>query len=144
MLEKNQIKLAVVRGLTAAFTNELVAKGRKPDERLTDEEALAVINRNAKQRKDSIAQFRAGGREDLAKTEEAELKIIESYLPAPMSKAEIETMVKEVMASTGFQTKDKIGQLTGAVMKEMLGRAGLTSKQADGALVRKVAEKLLE
>ena len=78
MMAKDQLKLSVVRGISAAFTNELVAKKRKPDEVLSDEDALAVITRQAKQRKDSIEQFRAGGREDLASKEEAELKIIEA------------------------------------------------------------------
>ncbi|MBI2097361.1 MAG: GatB/YqeY domain-containing protein [Candidatus Vogelbacteria bacterium] len=80
MLAKDTVKLTVVRGLVAAFTNELVAKRRKPDEILTDEEALVVIRRAAKQHQDSIKQFRAGGRNDLVATETAELEIIKTYL----------------------------------------------------------------
>lgn len=81
MLAKEALKLAVVRALVAACTNELVAKRRKPDEILTDDEALAVIRRAVKQRQDSIEQFAAGGRTDLVKQETAELEILKTYLP---------------------------------------------------------------
>ena len=63
MLAKDEVKLRTLRGMSAAFTNELVAKGRKPDELLADEEALGVISRLAKQRKDSMEQFKKGNRE---------------------------------------------------------------------------------
>src|SRR3989344_3512280 len=76
MLAKDQVRLLVVRGLVAAFTNELVAKSRKPTEELSDEEALAVIRRSVKQRKDSIGQFKAGGRQDLVDAESAELSVL--------------------------------------------------------------------
>ena len=82
MKAKEAVRLSVIRGLTAAFVNELVAKGRKPDGELTDEEALAIIKRGVKQRKDSIEQFTKGGRSDLADAEATELKILEAYLPA--------------------------------------------------------------
>lgn len=80
MLDKDQVRLATVRGLVAAFTNELVAKRRKPDDWLSDEEARAVIRRAVKQRQDSIEQFRAGGRTDLVAQESAELEILKTYL----------------------------------------------------------------
>ena len=81
MLAKDVLKLKAFRAMSAAFTNELVAKNRKPQEMLTDEEVLAVITKMVKQRKDSIEQFKKGGREDLVKEEEAELTILETYLP---------------------------------------------------------------
>jgi len=87
---KEEVRLSVIRGLLSAFTNELVTKKRKPDGELSDEEAMEVISRGAKQRKDSIEQFRKGGREDLAQKEEEELKILENYLPEMMSCKEIE------------------------------------------------------
>lgn len=74
-------RMSVLRGLVAAFTNELVAKSRKPDDKLTDEEVIAVIKRAVKQRKDSIEQFEKGARQDLADKEKAELKLLEVYLP---------------------------------------------------------------
>ncbi len=136
MLEKNQVRLAVVRGLVAAFTNELVAKKRKPNEMLSDGEALAVIRRAAKQRQDSISQFRAGGREDLATQEEAELKQLETYLPAMMSTAEITKIAKTKMAELGVTDKSQSGTLMNTLMKDLKG-------QADGSDVKKVVEELL-
>jgi uncharacterized protein YqeY len=79
----------VIRGIKTAFTNELVATKRMPTDKLTDEEALDVIHRLAKQRKDSIAQYKAGGREDLAESEAAELEVLETYLPEMMPRDEI-------------------------------------------------------
>ena len=135
MKAKDTVKLAVVRSLVTAFTNELVAKGKKPDEMLTDEEALAVIKRASKQRQDSINQFREGGREDLVASEEAELKIIAAYLPAQMSREEIEKIAKAKITELNAD-KSKLGVLVGAVMKETKGTA-------DGNLVKEVLESLL-
>ncbi len=135
MKAKDAVKLSVVRGLSSAFTNELVAKGKKPDEMLSDDEVLAVIKRASKQRKDSIEQFTAGGRADLAEGEIAELKIIESYLPAAMSREEVEKIAKAKIAELGAD-KSKIGMLVGAVIKESNGTA-------DGNVVKEVLEQLL-
>lgn len=135
MKAKDAVKLSVVRGLSSAFTNELVTKGKKPDEMLSDDEALAVIKRASKQRKDSIEQFTAGGRADLAESETAELKIIESYLPAQMSREEIEKIAQAKIAELGAD-KSKIGMLVGAVMKESKGTA-------DGNVIKEVLEQLL-
>ena len=76
MRARDSLKMNTLRGLLAAFVNELVAKGIKPQEQISDEDALQVVKRAVKQRKDSIEQFRNGNREDLAKKEEAELKIL--------------------------------------------------------------------
>src|SRR3990167_392421 len=89
MRAKDTMSLNTLRGVLAAFTNELVATKRKPQEELTDEEALAVIKRLCKQRKDSIEQFKTGGRNDLVETEEKELQILKKYLPEEVGKAEI-------------------------------------------------------
>jgi len=136
MRAKDTVRLNVIRSLIAAFTNELVAKGRKPQEEVTDDEALTVIKRASKQRKDSIEQFRKGGREDLALTEEAELKIIESYLPAQMSREEIEKTARAMKEKMGVTDKSKAGMLMGVVMKELKGRA-------DGNDVKAVVDALL-
>ncbi len=135
MKAKDAVKLSVVRGLVTAFTNELVTRGKKPDDFLTDDEALAVIKRAKKQRQDSIEQFKAGGREDLAESESAELKIIESYLPAQMSREEVEKIAQAKIAELGAD-KSKMGMLVGAVIKE-------TNGAADGNLVKEVVEQLL-
>ena len=81
MMAHDTVRLETYRGMLSAFTNELVSKNRKPNEILGDEEAIAVITRLSKQRKDSIEQFKKGNREDLVKEEEAQLAILETYLP---------------------------------------------------------------
>ncbi len=135
MLAKDTVRLSVVRGLTSAFTNELVAKGMKPQDALPDDLALAVIKRQVKQRKDSIEQFVAGGREDLAADEKAELAILEAYLPASMSKEDIKKVAVAKKAEMNVTDKTKLGQLIGAVAKELKG-------QADGSDIKEVVESL--
>lgn len=132
---KDVVRLRTLRSLTTAMTNEVVAKKRKPDEFLTDEEALAVLKRSANQRKDSIEQFESAGRAELAAPEKEELVIIESYLPAQMPREAIEVVVKAKIAEMGAD-KSKAGMVTGAVMKELKG-------QADGGAVKEVVDSLL-
>lgn len=136
MRAKNQVKLTVLRGLSAAFTNELVAKGRKPDGELTDDEALAVIMRESKKRKDSIEQFTAGGRPELAESEQAELSILATFLPEQMSREEIEKVVQAKKDEMGITDASHKGQFIGAVMKDLKGRA-------DGKLVQEIVDSLL-
>lgn len=136
MKAKDELRLRVVRGLVAAFLNEIVAKKRKPDELLSDEEALAVITRAAKQRKDSIEQFQAGGREDLAASEQEELKIIETYLPKMMSQDEIRPLAETRKKELGIDNKTQAGQLMSALMKELKGKA-------DGNDVKAVVDDIL-
>lgn len=136
MLARDTLRLSVVRGLVAAFTNELVAKNRKPTEELSDEEVLTVIRRAVKQRKDSIEQFKAGGRQDLVDSETAELALLEKYLPQMMSRAEIKKIAETKKAELGFADKAKLGQFVGMLMKELKGKA-------DGGDVKSVAEELL-
>lgn len=132
---RDALRTTVIRGLLAAFTNELVATKRKPDATLADEEVLAVIRRAVKQRKDSIEQFRAGNREDLAKNEEAELKILETYLPAMMPRDEIEKIARQRATELGVVDKTKANMLMGNLMKELKGKA-------DGTEVRAVVDSL--
>ena len=132
---KDAIRLLVVRGLLTAFTNELVSSGNKPDGELSDVDALNVITRAAKQRKDSIEQFRAGGREDLVKKEEAELVILEKYLPTMMGKDEIKKIALAKKEEFSITERTKIGILMGAVMKDLRGKA-------DGADVKEVIDSL--
>lgn len=136
MVAKDETSLNALRGLLAAFTNELVALKRKPSDELSDDEALAVVKRAVKQRKDSIEQFRAGGREDLVATEEAELAVIAPFLPPAAGRDEIRKVAEAKKAEMGVTDKSKMGQLMGAVMKEFKG-------SADGADVKAVVEELL-
>ncbi|KKW19444.1 MAG: GatB/YqeY domain-containing protein [Parcubacteria group bacterium GW2011_GWA2_51_10] len=135
MKARDEIRTNTLRGLLAAFTNELVGKGMKPTEQISDDDALAVIKRAVKQRRDSIEQFRKGNRDDLAQKEEAELKILAEYMPAQMSRGEIEKIAKEVKARMNITDKSKIGILMGAVMREL-------KNQADGSAVKEIIESL--
>lgn len=135
MRAKDELRLRTIRGLLTAFTNELVATKRKPDEVLNDEDALKVITRQAKQRKDSIEQFEKGGRDDLAQNEKDELKILEGYLPELMSEDEVRKIVEAKKAELGIDDKNKIGQLMGVVMAELKGKA-------DGGVVKNVVDSL--
>ncbi|MBI5004710.1 MAG: GatB/YqeY domain-containing protein [Candidatus Lloydbacteria bacterium] len=135
MLSKDTLKRDALRGLLAAFTNELVAKGKPPQEAISDIDALAVIKRQVKQRKDSIEQFRQGGRGDLVKAEEAELRIIEVYLPTMMGKDEIRKIAEAKKTALGITDASKKGILMGAIMKETAGKA-------DGADVKEVVDSL--
>jgi len=133
---KDEVRLRTLRSLVTAMTNEVVAKKRKPDEYLIDDEAIAVLKRASNQRKDSIEQFEKASRNELAEPEKAELSIIESYLPKTMPRAEIETFAKAKMVELGISSKADAGKLTGALMKDLKGKA-------DGGEVKAVVDSLL-
>lgn len=136
MLAKDTVKLGVVRGLVSAFMNELVATGKKPQDELGDDEALNVIRRAVKQRKDSIEQFTNGGRPELAETEQAELHVLEKYLPAMMPREEVISIAKAKMHELGVTDKTKAGMLMGNLMKDLRGKA-------DGDVVKSVVDEIL-
>jgi uncharacterized protein YqeY len=136
MKDKYQVKLSVTRGLVSAFTNELVANGKTPQDPIDDEAAMAVITRAAKQRKDSIEQFEKGGRPELAEDEKAELAVLETYLPELMSEDEVRKVVEAKKEEMGITDKSQMGQFMGAVMGELKGKA-------DGAVVKKVVDEVL-
>ena len=135
MKAKEPVKLVVMRGLIAACTNELVSKGRGPDGVLTEDEVLSVIVRASKQRKDSIEQFTAGGRPELAASEQAELDVLTSLLPAQMSKTDVEAAAKAKATEMGITDKTGANQLMGALMKDLKGKA-------DGTMVKEVVDGL--
>ena len=132
----DEVRLRTLRSLVAAMTNEVVTKKRKPDESLTDDEAITVVKRAASQRKDSIEQFTKGGRPELVEPEKDELIIIESYLPRMMSREEIEKVARAKMNEHGYSLKADAGALIGALMKELKGKA-------DGRAVKAVVDFLL-
>ncbi|MBP6912748.1 MAG: GatB/YqeY domain-containing protein [Candidatus Pacebacteria bacterium] len=135
MIAKNEVAVLTLRNIMSSFTNELVSKGKKPTDVLTDEECLTVIARLAKQRRDSIEQFNAGGRADLAENEMAELAVINEFLPAQMSEAEITEFLKNYIADNEIDP-DKKGQALGGIMKELKGKA-------DGSLVKQIFDQLI-
>jgi hypothetical protein len=143
MKAKEPIKLSVMRSLIAACTNELIAKGRGGSGILTEDEVLSVIMKASKQRKDSIEQFEAGGRPELAESEKAELAVLTTLLPAQMSKTEVEAAAKAKAAELGINLsalleagKSGANQLMSALMKDLKGKA-------DGAMVKEVVDSLL-
>lgn len=135
MKAKDEVKLRTVRSIITACTNELVATSRTPQDELKDDEVIGVIKRLAKQRKESIVQYEAAGRSELAAPEKAELAVLESYLPTLMSQDAIRPIAEATKAELGVTDKAKLGVLVGAVMKKLQG-------QADGADVKAVVESL--
>jgi uncharacterized protein len=137
MKARDAIRLETLRGLSSQFTNELVNLKRTPQAELLDEEALTVIRRAVKQRKDSIEQFNAAGRPELAEKESAELAILEVYLPQMMSKDEVMQIAVVKKTELGVETKADAGKLMSTLMKDLKGKA-------DGSTVKEVVDELLK
>jgi uncharacterized protein YqeY len=114
-------KLGVIRLMLAAV------KQREVDERveLDDAQVLAVLEKMLKQRKDSISQYVAAGREDLAEVERAEITVIEAYLPSKLSEAELDALIEAAIAETGASSARDMGKVVGAVKAKAAGRADM-------------------
>lgn len=125
-------RLGTVRMILAAI------KQREVDERiaLDDAQVLAVIDKMVKQRKESIASFEAGGRADLVAKEAAEMALLQGYLPAQLSPAEIETLISAAIASTGAVSIKDMGKVMGLLKSELAGRADM------GAVSARIKQKL--
>jgi len=133
MRSKETLRLSVLRMMKAAVKNKEVEKMKALDEA----EAIAVLNSLVKQRRDSVEQFRKGGREELAQKEEAEIKIIEEYLPAAASEEDIRRAIEEAIQETGASSMKDMGK----VMKATLSR--LAGKTADGSRVSQLVKEKL-
>ena len=133
MRDKNQVKLNTLRFLQAAIKNREIELRPNP---INADEVMGVIKKLVKQRKESIDQYQAGGRQDLVDQEAAELKILESYLPAQMGRDQIEKVVTEVIAALGAKTVKDMGP----VMKEVIAR---TAGTADNKTVSEVIKSKL-
>ena len=138
MKAKDTLRLGVVRMLKSKIMEaEVEQRTRKgPDYVLEDAESLAVIAAYAKQRRDSIEAFRKGGKEDLATKEEAELAIVQQYLPAQMSDDEVRRIVAAAIAETGATSAKEMGAIMKIVMPKLKGAA-------DGAVVNRIVRELL-
>jgi uncharacterized protein YqeY len=125
-------RLATIRLILSAV------KQREVDERiqLDDTQVLAVVEKMVKQRKESIAQFEAGGRADLVAKEQAEMAVLQTYLPAQMSEAEIDALIAEAVASTGAASIKDMGKVMAAVKAKAQGRADM------GAVSARIKQKL--
>jgi uncharacterized protein YqeY len=144
---KDTIRLDTLRGLNALALNEILtspAKSGKSDDStddfLPDDKMLALVKRSVKQRKDSIEQFLKGGRKDLASKEQAELSILDSFMPSMMTREQIKIIAHQridALKSAGTYDPKAGGKITGMIMKELAGKA-------DGNDVKSVVEELMK
>lgn len=135
MREGDAAKRDALRMLDSMIKNVEIEK-MKRETGLSDEETQEVIARAIKQRKDSAAQYETGGRADLAEKEKQEIEILSAYMPEQLSEEAVREAVKSIIAQTGAVSKAEIGKVMGAAMAKIKG-------QADGNLVKKIAEELL-
>ena len=136
MKSKEQDKLRVLRSLKAKMMEKEIAERSGGEATLTDEQALQVLTKAAKQRKESIDQFVQGGREDLAENERVELAIIEAYLPEMMSEEEVRAIVKQKIQAMGANGPQDMGKVMGPLMGQLKGKA-------DGSLVSRLVKEEL-
>lgn len=118
MKERNTEKVGILRLLMSSLKNEAIKLGGL-DTVLTDEQELAVLNREVKQRNDSISQYTAAGRPELAEKESAEIALIEAYLPQAMSDEELEAVITAVLTETGATQKSDMGKVMGALKQKL-------------------------
>ncbi|GAB4270894.1 MAG: GatB/YqeY domain-containing protein [Deferrisomatales bacterium] len=134
MKARDAQRVSALRMVRAALQNKQIEKRGALD----DGEILQVLATLAKQRRESIEQYRAGGREDLAAKEEAELRILEEFLPAQLGEAEIERLVREAVAQVGARGPKDLGKVMGALMPRVKGRAD--GKKVNEAVRRALSE----
>ncbi len=132
MRSADKERLSTIRLVLAAI------KQREVDERITldDAQVLAVLEKMIKQRRESIAQFESGGRADLVAKESAELALLQSYLPAQLSEAEVEALIGEAIRSTGASSIKDMGKVMGTVKAKAQGRTDM------GALSARIKARL--
>jgi uncharacterized protein YqeY len=116
-------RLGVIRMITAAI------KQREVDERivLDDAQVLSVLEKMIKQRKESIAQFQAGNRQDLVDKEAAEIALVQTYMPSPMTEAEIDALIGEAIAASGASSIKDMGKVMGIIKAKAQGRADMAA-----------------
>src|ERR1051325_3411871 len=132
MKAQEKERLSTLRMLQSAVKNEQINVGHE----LSDEEAMTVIRKAVKQRLDSIEQYTKGNRPDLASKEQAELEILKTYMPPELSEAEVESGLREIIASTGAASKKDMGK----VMKEATARY---KGRVDGKKIQEIVSRLL-
>lgn len=121
MRAKDKDRLGTIRLIQAAI------KQREVDERieLDDSQVLAVLDKMVKQRRDSITQYRDAGREDLASKEEAELQVIQTYLPAPLGDDELNALIDQAIQASGASSMQDMGKVMGQLRAQVQGRADM-------------------
>ena len=132
MKAKDKATLTGLRNIIGKLKAQRIDKG----ENLTDQECIQILQSSVKQLKDSIEQYEKGGRDDLAKVEAFELKLIEKYLPKQLSEEEIRISVQKTIKSTGAKSMQDMGRVMGSVMKSLVGAV-------DGKVVQKIVQENL-
>ena len=122
MKAKDSDRLAVIRALKTAMTNAAIEKGG-PQAEIDDTAAMAIVRKQVKQRQDSATQFRDAGRTELADKEEAEITLLEAYLPSPLTEAEIVELVEAAIQETGASSKADMGKVMKLLQERAAGRA---------------------
>lgn len=135
MLAKDSERTSVLRMVISAVGYYEIQKGGAGYE-ATDEDVMQVLQKEAKQRRDSIEQFKSGGREELAAKEEKELQMLQAYLPAQMSEEEVTQLVEEAIAQTQASSPQDMGKVMGILMPKTKGKA-------DGAVVSRIVREKL-
>ncbi|MBO1307551.1 GatB/YqeY domain-containing protein [Enterococcus sp. 669A] len=133
MRSKDKETLQVIRMLKAAVQNEQIKTGQE----LSADEELTVLSREMKQRRDSLAEFEKADRTDLADKVKKEIVIVETYMPAQLSEAEIRSIVSDAIAKTGAASPKEFGKVMGVVMPQVKGKA-------DGNQVNAIVKELLQ
>lgn len=133
MKEKDKVALDSLRAVKSQI---LLLKTEAKGAEISAEQEIAILQRMIKQRKDSLEQFAAQGRQDLAEVEEAQMKVIEKYLPQQLTAEELEAEVKKIISETGAQTMKDLGKVMGTANK-------LLSGKSDGKSISEMVKKLL-
>ncbi|OOE87257.1 GatB/YqeY domain-containing protein [Salinivibrio sharmensis] len=121
MKQKDKARLGTLRLVMAAIKQQEVDTRQS----LSDDEILAVLTKNVKQRRDSVAQYQAAGRDDLAETELAEIAVIEEFLPQPLSDDEVDALVKAAVEKAGASSMQDMGKVMGVLKPQVQGRADM-------------------
>ncbi|MCT3661509.1 GatB/YqeY domain-containing protein [Elizabethkingia anophelis] len=133
MKEKDKVALDALRAIKAQI---ILVKTDGKEADVTPEQEIAILQRMVKQRKDSMEQFNAQNRQDLAEVEEAQTKVIEKFLPAQLSTEELEAEIKKIIAESGAEGAKDLGKVMGAASKALAGKS-------DGKSISEMAKKLL-
>ncbi|WP_138431105.1 GatB/YqeY domain-containing protein [Fodinibius saliphilus] len=136
MKNKDKKRLLVLRSLKSKLLEREISEREGGEGSISDEQAIEVLMKAAKQRKESIDQFEKGDRADLAENEKEELEIIESYLPKMLSEEEIRDVAQNIIDELGASDMSDMGQVMGVMMQELKGKA-------EGSLVSKVVKEEL-
>ncbi len=134
MKARDKVRLETLRNIKKVFIEAKTAPGA--NDTLEDAAAMKILAKLAKQGKESAETFKQQNREDLAEAELSQVKVIEEYLPKPLTEEEIETQVKEIIAQTGASSIKEMGKVMGAASKKMAGKA-------DGKIISDIVKKLL-